>query len=127
MSNQISEEHSHVKFKNVGMEGLMVMYAKKFSERLTKLRIQKGVSAREMSLCLGQNPGYINSIESGRNMPSLNSFFYICEYLELTPEDFFNYAVVSPSRLNELMQKVKRLDAHQLDILIELVDSVFYK
>lgn len=103
------------------------MYAKKFSERLTKLRIQKGVSAREMSLCLGQNPGYINSIESGRNMPSLNSFFYICEYLELTPEDFFNYAVVSPSRLNELMQKVKRLDAHQLDILIELVDSVFYK
>lgn len=103
------------------------MYAEKFAERLSKLRIQKGVSAREMSLCLGQNPGYINSIESGKNLPSLSNFFYICEYLGVTPESFFNYTVDSPSRLNELTQKVKRLDAHQVDILIELVDSMFCK
>ena len=30
-----------------------------FSKRLVQLRMAKGVSARDMSLSLGQNPGYI--------------------------------------------------------------------
>ena len=32
---------------------------KEFPERLETLRIKKGVSARSMSLALGQNAGYI--------------------------------------------------------------------
>ena len=43
------------------------MTEKDFSLRLAKLREEKGVSARDMSLSMGQNPGYINNIESGRN------------------------------------------------------------
>ena len=31
-----------------------------FSERLSALRINKGVSAWDMSLSIGQSPGYIN-------------------------------------------------------------------
>ncbi|MCR5669239.1 MAG: helix-turn-helix transcriptional regulator, partial [Lachnospiraceae bacterium] len=38
---------------------------KEFSERLSKLRLQKGISARDMSLSLGQSPSYINNIENG--------------------------------------------------------------
>ena len=41
------------------------MTEKDFSFRLAKLREEKGVSARDMSLSMGQNPGYINNIESG--------------------------------------------------------------
>ena len=41
------------------------MYEEQFSKRLTELRTQKGVSARDMSLSIGQNPGYIRAIESG--------------------------------------------------------------
>lgn len=37
-----------------------------FATRLTTLREKKGVSARDMSLSIGQNPGYINNIESGK-------------------------------------------------------------
>ena len=40
----------------------MVMTEKDFSLRLSKLREEKGVSARDMSLSMGQNPGYINKI-----------------------------------------------------------------
>lgn len=57
------------------------MTDKEFSLRLAKLRTQKGVSARDMSLSMGQNPGYINNIETGKSMPSLSGFFYICDYL----------------------------------------------
>lgn len=68
-----------------------------FSLRLAKLREEKGVSAREMSLSMGQNPGYINNIESGKSMPSLSGIFYICDYLGITPKDFFDIETNSPT------------------------------
>ena len=36
-------------------------------ERLAKLRMQKGVSARDMSLSLGQANNYINNVENKEN------------------------------------------------------------
>lgn len=56
------------------------MYEDEFPLRLAQLRQQKGVSARDMSLSIGQNAGYINNIESGKALPSMSNFFYICEY-----------------------------------------------
>lgn len=49
-------------------------------DRLAKLRIQKGVSARDMSLSLGQANNYINTIENKKSLPSMQSFFYICDF-----------------------------------------------
>ena len=46
-----------------------------------------------MSLSIGQNTGYINSIESGKNFPTMKNFFYICEYLHITPKEFLKTAV----------------------------------
>ena len=60
------------------------MYDIQFAERLTQLRTTKGVSARDMSLSLGQNPGYINNIESGKALPSMSVFFYICDYFQIS-------------------------------------------
>ncbi len=40
------------------------MFEDFFVDRLTSLRNQKNVSAREMSLALGQNESYINRIEN---------------------------------------------------------------
>ena len=65
------------------------LYEEMFSRRLAQLRMQKGVSARDMSLSLGQNHGYINSIENGKTFPTMTNFFYICEYLHITPQEFF--------------------------------------
>lgn len=59
-----------------------------FYQRLTQLRLQKGVSARDMSLSLGQSESYINKIENRRTLPSFTGFLYICEYFELTPGNF---------------------------------------
>lgn len=60
-----------------------------FGKRISDLRIGGGQnSAREMSLALGQNPSYINRIENGKALPSMQGFFSICEYLQITPGDF---------------------------------------
>ena len=48
-----------------------------FAERLTDLRIQKGVSARDMSLSMGQTSSYINNIENKSNLPSMKAFLFV--------------------------------------------------
>ena len=98
-----------------------------FALRLSALRQQKGVSAREMSLALGQNTNYINRIEHGRNYPSMQSFFYICEYLGVTPQEFFEEKNVAPTRLNDLIVKLKRLTPSQLATVNAVVDELVQK
>lgn len=100
------------------------MTEKDFSLRLAKLRGEKGVSARDMSLSMGQNPGYINNIESGKSMPSLSGIFFICEYLGITPKDFFDLDSSNPSKAKELFDIAKTLNSEQLDNLISLAKGL---
>ena len=100
------------------------MTEKDFSLRLAKLREEKGVSARDMSLSMGQNPGYINNIENGKSMPSLSGIFYICEYLGITPKDFFDMESTNPTKAYELYDIAKRLSSDQLDHLIALAKGL---
>lgn len=98
-----------------------------FALRLSALRQQKGVSAREMSLALGQNTNYINRIENGKNYPSMQSFFYICEYLGVTLQEFFEEKNAAPTRLNDLIVKLKRLTPSQLATVNAVVDELVQK
>ena len=100
------------------------MYEAKFPLRLAQLRTRKGVSARDMSLSLGQNAGYINNIESGKALPSMSSFFYICEYLNITPGSFFDSETDNPEQLQQLIQKMKKLNEEQLASIENLVDGI---
>ena len=78
----------------------MNMHAKDFenflSLRISQLRHQKGVSAREMSLAIGQSENYISRIESKRMLPSMLVFFYICEYFGIHPKEFFDEKLENP-------------------------------
>lgn len=100
------------------------MYKEAFSKRLVQLRMLKGVSARDMSLSLGQNPGYINSIENNKTFPSMTSFFEICEYLNITPMEFFDMNAGDPEKIRILAEQLKRLDAVQLDSIIRIVNGL---
>ena len=95
-----------------------------FAKRLTELRMNKGVSARDMCLSIGHSPGYINNIENGVNFPSMAVFFYICDYLGITPMEFFDFDTVNPSKANELLNAVKSLSTDQLDHLIALAQGL---
>lgn len=100
------------------------MTEKEFSLRLAQLREQMGVSARDMSLSMGQNPGYINNIENGKSMPSLSGIFYICEFLNIEPKDFFDMDTPSPSKANELYAIAKTLSDEQLEHLIAIAGGL---
>lgn len=100
------------------------MDEKDFSLRLAQLREKKGVSARDMSLSIGQNPGYINNIESGKSMPSLSGIFYICEYLGISPSDFFDMDNQNPTKLLEVISDLKRLNDKQLAAVSMIVKEI---
>ena len=99
------------------------MYEEQFSKRLTELRTQKGVSARDMSLSIGQNPGYIRAIESGTAFPTMANFFYICEYFNITPQEFFNFGEETSNGMNALVDQLKQFDAEQINALTAFIKN----
>lgn len=101
-----------------------VVYEEVFALRLSKLRSQKGVSARDMSLSIGQNANYINHIENGKSLPSLTVFFYICEFLNITPSEFFDLDSSDPVALRELTEKLKKLSPEYLKHIEAIVDGL---
>lgn len=100
------------------------MYEDFLPERVAALRIQKGVSARDMSLTLGQADNYINAIENRKSLPSMASFFYICEYLGVTPQEFFDEGSPYPAVLKELVADLKKLDQKTLTHISGLVKEL---
>ena len=100
------------------------MDEKDFAIRLARLREKKGVSARDMSLSIGQNPGYINNIETGKSKPSLEGIFFICEYLGVTPSEFFDMDSANPSKLDAIIADLKKLNDQQLDTIATLVKDL---
>lgn len=91
-----------------------------FAQRLFELRSAKGVSAREMSLALGQGSGYISNLENRHNLPSMAQFFSICEYLGITPSAFFAFAAPAEGDLAELAVIAKTLAPEDLDLVLAI-------
>ncbi len=98
-----------------------------FALRLAKLRTLKGVSARDMSLSIGQNHAYINTIENGKTLPSLSVFFYICEYLGITPMEFFDEESDNPTQLREIIADLKHLNTHQREAVAAMIKELAIK
>ena len=91
-----------------------------FIKRLVVLRMSKGVSARDMSLSLGQSAGYINNIENGVNLPSMTMFFYICDYLNIAPKEFFD---VDTSQ-DDFVGAIANLTPKQKQLLMAFLKSL---
>lgn len=106
------------------MENKDVVYEEVFSLRLSRLRNKRGVSARDMSLSIGQNQNYINNIENGKSLPSMTVFFYICEFLNITPSEFFDLESAQPEALRELVEKLKKLPPEHLEHITAIVDAL---
>ena len=98
-----------------------------FATRLAELRVQKGVSARDMSLSLGQSESYINKIENRRTLPSMTGFFYICEYLGITPVEFFDEKNQAPQTNQVLLREFEKLTPLQAEHILQIIRDIIQK
>lgn len=97
------------------------MFIKK---RIAKLRTDKNISARELSLQLGQSTGYINTIENGKSLPSMGMFLYICEYFKISPRDFFDEDNKYPELLQDIIDESKKLNRQSLESLLSIIKNM---
>lgn len=96
-------------------------------ERITQLRLQKGVSEYKMSYDLGHSRGYIHNISSGKTLPSMTEFFAICEYFEITPVEFFSSAITNPKLMQKTVDGLERLDNDDLELMLQHIERLLRK
>ena len=100
------------------------MYEQFIRERISELRIKKGVSEYKMSYDMGHSKSYIQSISSGRALPSLTEFLYICEYFGITPKEFFDIDNNEPELIHQLIVSASKLNKDDLKTLIYLSERL---
>ncbi len=93
-------------------------------DRITQLRIKKNISEYKMSLDLGHSKSYIQSISSGKALPSMSEFLYICDYLGVTPKEFFDDDNVSAYKVRQLHMIAQELTNEDLDMLIGFAERL---
>ncbi len=93
-------------------------------DRISVLRTKKNVSEYRMSTDLGHSKSYMQSISSGRSMPSLGEFLYICEYLGVTPGEFFDEDIKEPQLVQRLCELTRNMPEADLKVLISTAERL---
>ena len=92
--------------------------------RITQLRLNKGISEYQLSYDLGHSRGYINNISSGKSLPSMSEFFSICEYFHITPVEFFDTKYSNPELLTKAIQELQSLSDDDLLLILTLIKRI---
>lgn len=96
-------------------------------ERITQLRLQKGVSEYKVSYDLGHSRGYINNISSGKTLPSMTEFLAICEYFQITPAEFFNADLKNPKLAEQTIYAIEQLEEDDLELILQTANRLLKK
>lgn len=92
--------------------------------RISELRKKQGISEYKMSLDLGHSKSYIQSISSGKALPSMSEFLSICEYLGVTPKEFFSEEMKEPQKVNALISYASKLSDKDLGMLLKIAERL---
>ena len=93
-------------------------------ERITQLRLRKGVSEYQMSYDLGHSRGYIYNISSGKALPHMKEFLAICDYFEITPQQFFDTSSQNPELLQKALEGMRQLSESDMLMLLGLINRL---
>ena len=87
-------------------------------ERITQLRISKGISEYQLSYDLGHSRGYINNISSGKSLPSMSEFFNI------TPSEFFDSKQTNPALISKAISEMKSLTEDDMLLILTFINRL---
>lgn len=93
-------------------------------DRITQLRLRKGVSEYKMSYDLGHSRGYIYNISSGKALPPMKEFLAICDYFELTPQQFFDESTQNPELIQKAVSGMKQLNEDDQLMLLSIINRL---
>lgn len=105
-------------------QGGITMFEDFVRERITQLRLKKGISEYQMSYDLGHSRGYIYNISSGKALPPLKEFFAICDYFEITPQQFFDDGIQHPELIQKAVEGMKQLDESDMLMMLGFINRM---
>ncbi len=103
------------------------MKEKYIADRITELRLKKNVSEYRMSLDLGHSNSYVRSITSGKALPSMSEFLYICDYFGITPKEFFDEDLKDTEQVKRLYNLAKNISDEDLSALVNMAERLANK
>ena len=80
--------------------------------RITELRVKKGVSEYQLSYDLGHSKNYIHNIVTGYSQPSVKELLYLIDTLGITPRLFFD---------EEIIDGIKSMNDQDLEAVLLMV------
>lgn len=96
-------------------------------ERITMLRLAKGISEYNLSKCIGKCENYINKVSSGHITPPIKVLNAICEYFGLTLSEFFreDAPAYSPTaaRITSLLPELSEEELKSLLVIVEAMKN----
>ncbi len=95
-----------------------------FYNRLVQLRMERNISARDMSVSLGHCESYINKIENKKSLPSLPIFFDICHFLNIHPSDFFSNDIQDTLLSKEYVKEFNSLNEEQKEHVLSIIRDI---
>ncbi len=96
-------------------------------DRITQLRLAKGVSEYRMSYDLGHSRGYIFNISSGKSLPPMGEFLAICDYFGITPAQFFDEERRYPELLQRAIVALEGMNEKDLAMFVPILERLAEK
>ncbi len=93
-------------------------------ERYAKIRLAHRLSARKLSLELGQSTEYINQIETGKSMPSIEGLINFCDYFNLNLGEFFDEEMKFPVEYKKIINELDKMDILEINQIYELLKLI---
>lgn len=106
------------------MRGELKMDEQFIRDRITQLRVARGVSEYKMSYDLGHSRGYIYNISSGKSLPPMREFLAICEYFGVTPMEFFDSKTNNPELIHKALEGLKTLDDNDIQLILSNIERL---
>lgn len=94
------------------------------TRRYAVIRNAHKISARKLSFELGQSSEYINQIENGKSMPSVENLINFCEYFNITLGEFFNEEFSYPVEFNAIIRELNKMDTLELQVVTDLLKMI---
>ena len=101
-----------------------MMDEKFIRDRITQLRMRKGVSEYQMSYALGHSRSYVYNISSGRALPPMKEFLEICDYFGITPAEFFDTEQKNPDLIRKAAEEMNRLSESDQRLVLNLIERL---
>lgn len=91
------------------------------AKRITQLRMARNISEYQMSLELGHSKSYIQSITSGKSMPSTQELFNIADYFDMSLSEFFDDGNETSPTIQKAIDAIRKLNERDAALLLDII------